>query len=34
MARPTRIHSNPVELNYCPFMIRLDKCIESCEKHW
>ena len=30
MTRPTVINLNPVELNYYPFMINLDKCGESC----
>ena len=30
MTRPTVINLNPVELNYYPFMINLDKCIGSC----
>ena len=30
MISPTLIDLNPVELKYYPFMIRLDKCSESC----
>ena len=30
MIRPTFIHLNPMELNYYPFMIGLDKCNGSC----
>ena len=30
MARPTVIDLNPIELNYYPFMISLDKCNEIC----
>ena len=30
MVRPTGIDLNPVELNYYPFMISLDKCSGSC----
>ena len=30
MIRPILIDLNPAELNYYPFMISLDKCIESC----
>ena len=30
MTRPTLIGLNPVELNYYPFMISLDKCGGSC----
>ena len=29
MVRPTLIDMNPVELNYYPFMISLNKCIGS-----
>ena len=28
--RPTLIDLNPVELNYYPFTISLDKCLASC----
>ena len=30
MARSTLINLNPIELNYYPFMISLDKCNGSC----
>ena len=30
MAGPTPIDLNPFDLNYCPFMISLDKCGGSC----
>ena len=30
MATPTLIHLNPIELNYYPFIISLDKCNGSC----
>ena len=30
MIRPILIDLNPVELNYYPFMISLDKCNASC----
>ena len=30
MVRPTAIDLNPIELNYYPFMISLDKCNGSC----
>ena len=30
MVRPILIDLNPIELKYYPFMIRLDKCTESC----
>ena len=30
MARPTRIDLNPIDLNYYPFMISLERCNGSC----
>ena len=30
MTRPTLIDVNPIEFNYCSFMISLDKCNLSC----
>ena len=30
MSRPTRIDSNPIELNFYSFMINLNKCFGSC----
>ena len=30
MNRPTLIDLNPIELNYYPFMFKLDKCNGSC----
>ena len=30
MSRPTVIDSNPIEVNYYPFMINLNKCFGSC----
>ena len=30
MVRPTLIDLNPIEINYYPFMISLDKCNGSC----
>ena len=31
MTRSTNIDLNPVDLNYYPFMISLDKCNRSCD---
>ena len=30
MVRPTFVDINPIELKYCPFTIKLDKCTGSC----
>ena len=30
MSRPNLIDLNPIELNYYPFMVSLDKCSGSC----
>ena len=30
MVRPTLIDLNPIELNYYPFIISLDKCNRNC----
>ena len=30
MSRPTLINLNPIEHNYYPFMVSLDKCNGSC----